>query len=264
MSLANIKRFLEMLDDQSARIGDALQEFVDDAGSLIHAPLNQLANGAPPPLQPGGDGERARSKLLYMTVLWESLQNEFKESFFAALADTESLAAHLGTRWVDSLEQLKSAHLALLDLHVEAAHDWARRNGSLHSDASVSRIEHEMGVQEARLELAALRKKGIHRDIESRIRKKCPLSIKRNVVFVFGKEVPLDMTKNRADDSLTFLKYLIASPGEWISSSVINKSEKSKGRVSDVRWDRIRKGLPTKIRHHIESARSKGYRIRMA
>jgi hypothetical protein len=70
---------------------------------------------------------------------------------------------------------------------------------------------------------------------------------------------------DRADDAHMFLAALIEARGNWINSTDIDNQEgqKPKGRHG-VRWDRVCKSLPGKIRIHIESARSKSFRIRLA
>jgi hypothetical protein len=87
---------------------------------------------------------------------------------------------------------------------------------------------------------------------------KCRLQLIGRTVAVNGKPVPLNMTPERAADALAFLGELLKEPGNWMSSTDIGKATQKEG----IRFDRIFKALPGKIKSLLESNRRKGYRVR--
>ena len=104
--------------------------------------------------------------------------------------------------------------------------------------------------------------------IVAQVRKESPVSLAQPVikvlgerVFVRGKQVQLEFTGERLKSALVFLAELAARPGVWMcSTDIIARSPTQAG----VRFSRIYKELPKKIRCEIESARMKGFRLSVA
>ncbi len=78
-------------------------------------------------------------------------------------------------------------------------------------------------------------------------------------VFVNGVEVPLNMTVEKADDTLAFLQHLLTEPGNWFSSAEIGKATGRRG----VRFDILYKKLPKQLKSQIKSCVGKGFALRI-
>jgi hypothetical protein len=84
------------------------------------------------------------------------------------------------------------------------------------------------------------------------------LAIDGNTVTVHGQPVDLDLTAERTEDALAFLRELLKEPGTWKTGPDIGKAT-SRERL---RFDRIFQALPAPIKALMESHIRKGYRLR--
>ncbi len=89
------------------------------------------------------------------------------------------------------------------------------------------------------------------------------LRVEGQTVLLDGRPVPLDMTSERREEALCYLRHLLEAAGDWRSDSEVNKTEerKPKGLVG-IRWDHVRQQLPDCIADLIETHRRKGTRLK--
>lgn len=86
------------------------------------------------------------------------------------------------------------------------------------------------------------------------------LKIDGQIVLFDGQVVPLQFTGEKKENALAFLRELLAIPGDWKSGPEIGRATNIVG----VRFDRVYRDLPPKIKAQIESSRMKGYRLKLA
>jgi hypothetical protein len=111
-------------------------------------------------------------------------------------------------------------------------------------------------------DVATALKKAVERRDANRQVNRSPFAIEVDGqnVRVSGQLVALNMTPERTEDVLHFLKVLIANVGNWISGPEIGRVSEGQAKAG-VRWDRIFKSLPECVRQHVKSNRKLGYRI---
>jgi hypothetical protein len=79
------------------------------------------------------------------------------------------------------------------------------------------------------------------------------LQVRGEAVILDGKRVDLNLTIEAQEEALRFLQALIEANGNWVSGPDIE---------SGIRWDRVRKKLPSSILSLTETDRRKGNRLR--
>jgi hypothetical protein len=91
------------------------------------------------------------------------------------------------------------------------------------------------------------------------------LHIDAGQILLDGRPVPLNMTSDRCADALVYLGYLIEAGGNYVSDGDVNRAETDrKGGRPGVRWDKLRKKLPQRVRALIETHPRKGSRLLLA
>lgn len=91
------------------------------------------------------------------------------------------------------------------------------------------------------------------------------LRIEGAEIHLDGKKVVLGMTPDRCEDAACYLRHLLDARGDYISDSDVTAAEEKRvGGRPGVRWDRLRKALPSELRDLIETKRNVGSRLRPA
>jgi hypothetical protein len=95
-------------------------------------------------------------------------------------------------------------------------------------------------------------------DPTTTITQQTPIAIDGVRLLLHGKPIDLDLTPQRTEDALDFIREVIRNPESWVSGPEIGKAVNKEG----VRFDRVFKSLPGDIKTLIEATRRKGYRLR--
>jgi hypothetical protein len=157
-----VRTYLDTLNQQRDRLEEALQELLDDKASLIRDPLNQVARGAPPPVQLGEAAMRARgiveSKSFYVGMLSDNFKEESRLLCAAALAAIPTVTSVRAVQddLAKQLMDLGVRHEKLMEDMAQSASDWVHRNGTRHYDVQVDVGEHWLLVDKALALLTAL------------------------------------------------------------------------------------------------------------
>jgi hypothetical protein len=91
----------------------------------------------------------------------------------------------------------------------------------------------------------------------------CRLEVAGEDVLLDGERVRLEVTADRREVVLCYLRHLLDADGDWISGPEIDRAEdvRGAGSLAGRRWDRVYGGLPECLREIIELRPGAGYRL---
>jgi hypothetical protein len=256
-------------------VNDALRDRIPDALMCPKPPVRIDAAAVPPPA-----GVSAVSSDALDAAFRLVLEAETTPPVEVILALGRAVAE---ARLYDLLRECPNPGGGLLDaatrLHLPLTHvERARVNDEAYVSGQLERFK-EAGPGEADSWLHArdnLRrfKKRVDRELEERAwppesqtpairRGAARLQIDGSTVLLDGSPVPLGMTEESRSAAVCYLTHLLAAHGDWRSGTELDEMEKRgpcKDHI-DVRWDRIRKRLPTCLFDLTETDRRKGHRL---
>jgi hypothetical protein len=146
---------------------------------------------------------------------------------------------------------VRAAHTAVFELV-----RWVRGGGGVSPTVRLEGLDFDRVARHLRVE----RNLALQKLLELRPPADAPvpdpalrLAVVGTAVLLDGHPVPLGLTAEASGDALTYLRAVIEAAPNWVSGPDIARG---------IRWDRVRKRLPARLRSLIETNRRKGYRLR--